>query len=124
MADATVEFFDDLARIGHEPRLEKVRGTMRFDLQDGARTERWYLAVDRGDLHVSRRNAKADCVLRTDKALFDEMASGRANAMTAVLRGLVAVEGEFELLSLFQRLLPGPPGSRDEIEPTAQDRRR
>jgi ubiquinone biosynthesis protein UbiJ len=115
MADDTAEFFEELARIGHEPRLEKVKGTVRFDLLDDGRVERWYLAVDKGDLDVSRRNAKADCIVRTQKALFDELASGRANAMTAVLRGVVAVEGEFELLALFQRLLPGPPGSREVV---------
>jgi hypothetical protein len=38
--------------------------------------------------------------------------------MAAVLRGLIAIEGDIELLMLFQRLFPGPPGRRTPV-PTA-----
>jgi putative sterol carrier protein len=113
MADATTRFFDALARRGHEPMLEKVRATVRFDLADDGRTERWLVSVDKGDVSVSRRNARADCVIRTDKELFQRLARGEVNAMAALLRGAIAVEGDPQLIVLFQRLLPSPPGSRD-----------
>jgi putative sterol carrier protein len=113
MADATTEFFDVLARRGHEPMLEKVRATIRFDFANGGRTERWLVSVDKGDLAVSRRNAKADCVIRTDRALFQRLVNGEVNAMAALLRGAIAVEGDPQLIVMFQRLLPSPPGSRD-----------
>jgi putative sterol carrier protein len=71
------------------------------------------VAVDKGHLAVSRRNARADCVVRAAKDLFDEVAEGRANAMAALLRGRMGVEGDLELLVRFQRLFPGPPDSRD-----------
>jgi putative sterol carrier protein len=112
MPDATAEFFDELGRRGHEPLLEKATGTIRFELKGGRRTDRWQVAVERGDLEVSRKNAKADCVVRVDKALFDRIVSGRANAMTAMLRGEMGLEGDTELFVLFQRLVPGPPRSR------------
>jgi putative sterol carrier protein len=111
MGDATSEFFDDLAQRGHQPMLEKVSGTMRFDLRDGDRTERWLLTIDKGDIAVSHRNAKADCVLRAERQLFDGLASGDINGMAALLRGAIAVEGDPQLIVLFQRLLPGPPSS-------------
>jgi putative sterol carrier protein len=113
MADATTAFFDDLRLRGHEPMLEKVKATMRFDLAHADGTDRWFVAVDKGDIAVSRRNAKADCVVRADRALFDGLASGEVNAMAAMLRGAIGVEGEPQLMVLFQRLLPSPPGSRD-----------
>jgi putative sterol carrier protein len=113
MADATADFFDELVRRGHEPMLEKVSATVRFDLADDGRTERWLVSVDKGDVAVSRRNAKADCVIRMDKALFQRLANGEVNAMAALLRGAIAVEGDPQLIVLFQRLLPSPPGSRD-----------
>ena len=113
MADATTEFFDVLARRGHEPMLEKLRATMRFDLADDGRTERWLVSVDNGDVSVSRRNARADCIIRMDRALFQRLANGEVNAMAALLRGAIAVEGDPQLLVMFQRLLPSPPGSRD-----------
>ena len=39
MTTATLEFFDDLGSRGHEPRLERVRATVRFDITDGERTD-------------------------------------------------------------------------------------
>jgi putative sterol carrier protein len=113
MADPTAEFFADLGRRRHEPMLEQVTATMRFDLAHVDGTDRWLVAVDKGDIKVSRRNAKADCVVRTDRKLFDGLASGEANAMAALLRGAIGLEGDPGLIVLFQRLLPGPQGSRD-----------
>jgi putative sterol carrier protein len=112
MTDATTDFFDALARRGHEPLLDKARGTVRIELVNGKQTERWLLAFDKGDITVSHRNARADVTLRTSKASFDEMAAGKMNAAAAVLRGEVAIEGDWELMVFFQRLLPGPPVSR------------
>jgi putative sterol carrier protein len=84
---------------------------VRFDLADGERTDHWLVTVVRGEASVSREGADADCVIRAGKELFDRMASGEANAMAAILRGELAVEGDLGLLILFQRLLPGPPSS-------------
>jgi putative sterol carrier protein len=61
---------------------------------------------------VSRRKAKADCVASSERALFDAVASGQANAFAAALRGEIDLEGEVALLLEFQRLFPGPPGGR------------
>jgi putative sterol carrier protein len=109
MTDVATEFFDKLEARGHEPVLEKSTGTVRFDIKDGKRTARWLIRIEKGDLAVSRRNAKADCVVRMDKALFDSMATGRANPTAALLRGDMAVEGDVGLLTSLQRLFPGPP---------------
>jgi putative sterol carrier protein len=114
MTDATAEFFTELGRRGHEPMLEKKTGTVRVDLVDGKQTERWLIAVDKGDVTVSHKNIGADCTVRASKALFEEMAGGTMNATAAVLRGELAVEGNWELMVLFQRLLPGPPASRHQ----------
>ena len=107
-ADPTTEFFERLAARGHEPLLEKVRGTIRVDLDVGKRKERWLVAVNKGDVRVSHGNGKADSTLRTSKEMFDRIASGEANAMAAMLRGEVTIDGNFELIVLFQRLFPGP----------------
>ncbi|HXV02178.1 MAG TPA: SCP2 sterol-binding domain-containing protein [Gaiellaceae bacterium] len=108
MPDATTEFFTELEQRGHEPLLEKATGSLRFDLVDNGRRSRWLVEIDRGDIAVSHRNAKADCVLRSDKALFDRIASGEENAVAAVLRGAITIDGNRQLLVLFQRLLPAP----------------
>jgi putative sterol carrier protein len=123
MADATAELFDALVERGHEPLLEKATGTVRFDLKEGKKTDRWLVTVVKGDFAVSRQNLRADCIVTADKALFDDIASGRTNAMAALLRGAMRVEGDVQLLVLFQRLLPGPPRSRRPPATAASARR-
>lgn len=108
MTDATAEFFEELGRRGHEPLLDKATGTLRFDLRRGKRIGRWLITIDKGDVTVSHKNAKADCVVRAEGGLFDRIASGRENAMAAVLRGAIDLEGNQGLLLPFQRLFPGP----------------
>jgi putative sterol carrier protein len=123
MIDATEEFFDQLRGHGHEPLLENARGTLRFDLVNGKRTDHWLVAIMKGDITASRERAEADCVVRMDRALFDGIASGKQNAMAAVLRGAVAIDGDLELLRLFQRLFPGPGSSRETGRPVSPSRR-
>jgi hypothetical protein len=114
MTSPTEEFFAELERRGHEPLLEKVKSRIRFDVVDGKTSTRWLVAIDRGDIHVSRRNERADTTLRIERALFDRLATGRANAMAEVLRGTIGVEGALEPAILFQRLFPGPPLAKEK----------
>jgi putative sterol carrier protein len=107
-------FFDDLALRGHEPLLRRAKGSLRIDLEDGADTERWLVTIDEGDVSVSHRNAKADCVIRTSKEVFARMVSGRMNAMSAILRGVLGIEGDPGILVLFQRIFPGPPKAKSK----------
>ena len=51
--------------------------------------------------------------MRADAELFGDIITGRVNAMAALLRGRLVVEGDPSPLVLFQRLFPGPPSPRD-----------
>jgi len=95
----------------HEPALKKARGTIRFDLRHGSRTDHWRVEIDRGDIAVTRKQARAESVVRAEKSLFDRIARGEVNAWAAMLRGAIGVEGDPQVLVLVQRLLPGPPAS-------------
>ena len=108
MTDATTAFFQALETRGHAPRLERVTGVFRFDLTNGKRKERWLVEVDKGNIKVSHRNAKADCIVHVDKKVFERMVAGEVNPLVAILRGTLQVEGDAELLALFQRVLPAP----------------
>jgi putative sterol carrier protein len=118
MTNVTAEFFDDLAQRGHEPQLGNASGTMRFDITNGKKTETWFVTIDKGDLTVSRSGGKADSTLVASKELFDRLASGKASAVAEVLRGTLTIDGDWRLLVLFRRILPGPStGKRPSTKP-------
>jgi putative sterol carrier protein len=103
---------DGLAASGHDPSLANASGTIRVEVVDGKRTRRWFVTVADGDLKVSRRNVRADAVLRAPRPLFEQLVRGKANPTAAFLRGALALEGRLDLLVLVQRLFPGPGGAR------------
>jgi putative sterol carrier protein len=109
MAEATTEFFEDLEQRGFEPLLEKATGRIAVELVNGKKTSRWLVAIDKGKVDVSHKRGTTDCTVRSTEELFDELVRGEANAMAAVLRGAITVEGDPELLMLFQRVFAGPP---------------
>jgi len=122
--DVTEQFFDELAQRAHEPLLRKARGTIRFEIVDGKKVDRRIVTVDRGDISVSRRNVSGDGVIRVDKAVFERVASGRSNPIAAVLRNELAVQGDWRLLVLLQRLFPGPPKTRPSRRAAGYAKRR
>jgi putative sterol carrier protein len=111
-SDTIAEFFAELGRRGHEPLLEKAKGSARFEIADGRRVERWLVTIDKGDLGVSRRNTAADCILRIDRSTFERAVAGKLNMMAAVLRGAVTVRGDPRLLVLVRRLFVKPARQR------------
>jgi putative sterol carrier protein len=121
-AGSVGEFFGRLAERGHEPLLQNVSGTLRFDLADGERVEHWYLTIKNGGITVSRKDAEADAAIRTSKALFKDMTAGRVNAMAAALRGALVPRGNLALVVAFQRLFPGPAASRPKAAPGSGER--
>ena len=124
MADAIGEFFEGLGRRAHEPLLAKVEATLRFDVVDGKRTERWFLIVNKGDLAVSQRNVSADCVVRAPRPLMERLLNGSANPVAAMLRGELTVAGDPAQLVLFQRFLPRPGDSRSRGVPAGYAERK
>ncbi len=121
MADATADFFAELGRRGHEPLLQKLTGTFRFDVT-GEPDEHWFVGVSKGDITVSRRNDKADCSVRSDRDVFDAVVAGETNALAATLRGAVVIDGDLGLLAGFQRLFPGPPAVKAKAKAKAKAR--
>ena len=116
-------FFADLANRGSEPLVRKVAGTIRFDLADGTDKEHLLVSIDKGDTTVSRRNSRADAVVRAERAVLEDIIAGRKNAMAAYLRGALQVEGNIELVVRFTRLLPGPPRAEGPDEGAGRPKR-
>ncbi len=131
--DPVTRFFAELAAAGHIPTFERNSATLRFDVTgdgtaDGARNgagngahgdaiERWHVTVTNGDVTVSRRNGPADAVIRIQRRYLAALVTGRTNAQAAYLRGLLTCEGSMAAVIMFQRCLPGPPGSKGRVAP-------
>jgi putative sterol carrier protein len=118
--DPISTFFAQLAKARHVPTFERNSATLRFDVEDddaGPIGERWYVAVRGGDVTINHRNASADAVIRLRRPHLEAMVTGRINATAAYLRGILACEGSMAALIMFQRCLPGPPGSTGRVAP-------
>ncbi len=111
MLNPITSFFGALGRRGHEPLLEEATGTIRFDLTHERGVDRWFVAIERGDVRVLRDGGEADCVFHASRATFDRIVSGQSLQYTAWLRNELTVEGDTRLGRLFHRLWPGPPGA-------------
>jgi putative sterol carrier protein len=109
VSDPTAAFFDGLQQRDYQPALARKSGVVLIDLTDNGRSQRWFVAIDDGNVKVSKRRQSADSTIRADRRLFDRIASGEANAVTAVLRGEMALDGDWDLLAVFQRLFPSRP---------------
>jgi hypothetical protein len=62
MKDETADFFESLRARGHQPLLEHIAGTLRFDIGDDGDVERWSVVVDDGDVAVSRASRRRTAV--------------------------------------------------------------
>ena len=116
----------ELARSAATSRCSRrSRARVRFDLQDGAsRPSAGSSRSTRATSAVSRRNATADCVVRTDKALFDEHGERRGRTRWRPCSAArSAVEGDSGAARRSSSGSSRAAGSRDG--PSAQrDRRR
>ena len=65
----------------------------------------------------TRQNKAADAIIHIDRPHFEAIVTGRLNAQAALLRGLLTCEGSIAALMMFQRCLPGPPGSTGRAAP-------
>jgi putative sterol carrier protein len=107
MPTAIEEFFGELGRREYLPTVAKMCGSVRFDLAGDDRVDHWLMVVDHGHIRVSRESAPADCTMRAHVDLFEKVVTGRANAMTAYLRGAADATGNTELLVYLRRIFPG-----------------
>jgi len=118
-ADPISQFFADLAAPGHLATFEGDSATLRFDVRDGGQVHHWYVAVSNGDVAVTRQNKAADAVINVERAPFQAIVTGRMNGQAALLRGVLTCEGSMAALMMFQRCLPGPPGSTGRVPPVS-----
>ncbi len=122
MEDVVRSFFQNLN--GFRQAIPRTTsGTMRFDIRDGKRLEHWLVTFKDGNVSTIESNEEADCVVQTDGKTFAAVLDGRTNAMAAMLRGTILLEGKILLMGIFRKLLVAPIAAPDEIESAGYARR-
>lgn len=117
-ADPIGQFFDNLAQPGHLATFEAESATIRLDVPGGdSGVERWFITIHNGDVSVSHNRGPAEAVVTIGRPAAVQMVTGRLNAQAALLRGLLTCEGSMAACMMFQRCLPGPPGSVGRVAP-------
>lgn len=116
-ADPVGQFFAMLAAPGRISAFDGETASLRFDVGAGAEAEHWHVQVADGNVEVSHSGGAADAVVRLERPQLEAIVTGRLNATAAVLRGLLTCEGSMAALVMFQRSLPGPPGSTGRVAP-------
>jgi hypothetical protein len=116
-ADPVTQFFTALDQPGHLDTFAGDSATLRLDVLDGKKVERWHIAITKGDVSVTHSAGAADATVRIDRRYLEAMVTGRLNAQAGFLRGLFTCEGSVGALMMFQRCLPGPPGSTGRVAP-------
>ena len=116
-ADPVTRFFTALDEPGHLAIFEGHSATLRLDVLDGKKVERWHISITSGDVAVTHSASPADATVRIDRPYLEAMVTGRLNAQAGFLRGLFTCEGSAGALMMFQRCLPGPPGSTGRMAP-------
>lgn len=116
--DPIARFFERLARAGPVPAFGGATTTIRFDVTGGdAGVAHWHLRIRAGEVTVQRDEAGAEAVVRIGRGDLAALVTGRLNSQVAVLRGLLTCTGSMSGLFMFQRCLPGPPGSAAKVAP-------
>jgi putative sterol carrier protein len=116
-ADPITQFFASLDEPGHLATFEGDSAEVQFDVPDGKTAERWHVSITNGDVAVTHNGGPADATVRIDRRHLEALVTGRLNAQAAFLRGLFTCEGSVSALMMFQRCLPGPPGSTGRVAP-------
>ena len=121
-ADPVDQFFACLTEPGRIATFEGQSASLRFDVGDGPDIRSWHVRVASGEVTVTRASSPADAVVRLERRYLEAIVTGRLNAQDAILRGLLTCEGSMAALVMFQRCLPGPPGSAGRVPPiSSQD---
>ncbi|MEU1605819.1 SCP2 sterol-binding domain-containing protein [Micromonospora matsumotoense] len=116
MSQATEEFFASLPARAPAILRAPVTGTLQIDLTTDHRTDHWLVRLSPGKAVVDRARGPADAVWSSSADLFERLATGTAQSLSAVLRNESTFSGNVMLLLVFRQFFPTPPGVRDPRE--------
>src|SRR5262245_33863311 len=112
--DRVDEFFDELSRRGHDPLLDRLEGTGRFEGCGGGQVEQWLGAGKGGYVNGTRGGGNADWVMRAERSDFARLINGEVGTLSAFIRGTLqlTIQGKGQRIGLISRVFAGAPEAR------------
>ena len=100
---AAKEFFDALPARAEPERIAGIDNSYLFDI---AGEGRWLVEVCGGTVKVTEGSeGPADVTFKTSPEMFERLASGQQNPLTAYLTGKIKVEGDISAAMALQKIL-------------------
>jgi alkanesulfonate monooxygenase SsuD/methylene tetrahydromethanopterin reductase-like flavin-dependent oxidoreductase (luciferase family)/putative sterol carrier protein len=101
--------FTGMARSFQPERAAGFQGDVVYELRRGRKTECWTLSIRDGKASAVRAAAvKPAVTLRMAVPTFARMAAGELDPARAVMEGMLAVEGDFQVASRLSGMFGGP----------------
>ncbi|MFI7072576.1 hypothetical protein EEZ25_27470 [Micromonospora aurantiaca] len=107
------QFFAHLVSRADRHVPPRVDGAVRIELATDRGPERWTVIMRGVEVTVTRAETDADAEMLLSAALFDRLTRGESSALSAALRNEITFAGDLELLRVFSRFFPSPPGVID-----------
>ena len=98
---AARDFFESLEGRVDPRRIEGIDNTYLFDV---AGEGQWLVAIMNGTLQVSEGPAKADVTISVSSEVFERLAAGTQNPVTAYMTGKLKVSGDTAAALRLQKL--------------------
>jgi SCP-2 sterol transfer family len=102
-SDCVAEIFEQIAGGSRAPSTGHTKGIVEFDLGEAGQ---WFLDLQRDPPAVSRMASHADCRIICRPRAFIAVAQGRANLLTAYLRGDVNFVGDVSVAMSLRHMVP------------------
>ncbi|MFY1637966.1 SCP2 sterol-binding domain-containing protein [Solwaraspora sp. WMMB335] len=108
MADSIEDALDRFAR-DEQSMLARLpphlTGTVRFDVLGEGETTYWYISIGKEKIRVSSTGPEPDATIRSDRMLFDRLASGDERFIPLLFRNALVVEGDLGIADQISRVL-------------------
>ncbi len=103
VSDCVAEIFERIAAASSKPSTDDATGIVEFDLAEAGQ---WFLDLRPGSRTVRRMASHADCRIICRPRDFIAIAQGRANLLTAYLRGDLNCVGDVAVAMSLRHVVP------------------
>jgi putative sterol carrier protein len=95
------DYFTALTTHHYEPLLHSVSGTIQWNIEG---VGLWNMVINKGTITAGSNTMTPDSILSCNEDTFLSLVRGTQNHLTALLQGILVLEGNIGLAQVFQRI--------------------